>query len=297
MNVDGTHATDARLTPATGGSVLLRGQDITKASVGQMRRLRSELQMVFQDPFSSFDPTAQLGESIAEPLIAERLGESERRERAAALLEQVGLDPAFVQRYPSQLSGGQLQRAAIARALAPDPKLVILDEPVSALDLSTQAQIINLLKDLQESMSPAYLFVAHDLAVVRHVSHRVAVMYKGRIVEEGPTEAVYRAPRHPYTVALLQSMPGRHRVRVVRTRSSVSTADGGCRFAARCEHRMQVCTDVDPALMRVDDDVSVACHLFDADRVEASHVTGRSTGGASAVTVRVDRNLSPTPNA
>lgn len=277
----------ARLTPVSAGQVLLRGQDITNTSVAQMRRLRSELQMVFQDPFSSFDPTARLSESITEPLISEKLRKPVRRERAAGLLSQVGLDPAFVDRYPTQLSGGQLQRAAIARALAPQPKLVILDEPVSALDLSTQAQIINLLKDLQEEAGPAYLFVAHDLAVVRHISHRVAVMYKGRIVEEGPTETVYGTPRHPYTVALLESVPGRDRARDVNVRATGPIPLGGCGFAPRCEQRIDICAEIDPALTPAQGDVSVACHLFDPQFASKPRTGDAAPAGGASVQVQV----------
>jgi ABC-type oligopeptide transport system ATPase subunit len=197
-----------QLLRPTSGSVVFEGVDLCTLSGEELRRRRRDMQIVFQDPYSSLDPRMTVGDIVAEPLIVHRLGTGrDRRERVRHLLDVVGFNPHFVNRYPHEFSGGQRQRIGIARALALNPKLIICDEPVSALDVSIQAQILNLLKDLQADFNLAYLFIAHDLAVVRAMSDRIAVMNLGRIVEEGPAEEVYTRPRHEYTKALLAAVP------------------------------------------------------------------------------------------
>jgi len=197
-----------QLLRPTSGSVVFDGRELTELGGEELRRVRRDLQIVFQDPYSSLDPRMTVGDIVGEPLVVHRVGtRRERRARVRELLEVVGFDPTFVNRYPHEFSGGQRQRIGIARALALSPRLIVCDEPVSALDVSIQAQIINLLKDLQQEFELAYLFIAHDLAVVRSVSDRIAVMRRGEIVESGPAEAVYTSPREEYTRALLASVP------------------------------------------------------------------------------------------
>jgi len=197
-----------QLLRPTSGSVVFDGRELTELGGEELRRVRRDLQIVFQDPYSSLDPRMTVGDIVGEPLVVHRVGtRRERRARVRELLEVVGFDPTFVNRYPHEFSGGQRQRIGIARALALSPRLIVCDEPVSALDVSIQAQIINLLKDLQQEFELAYLFIAHDLAVVRSVSDRIAVMRRGEIVESGPAEVVYTSPREEYTRALLASVP------------------------------------------------------------------------------------------
>jgi ABC-type oligopeptide transport system ATPase subunit len=197
-----------RLIEPTSGEVRFNGEDVLSFSRTRMRQARREMQIVFQDPYSSLNPRMRVGAIVEEPLIIHRIGSKpERRARVAELFDLVGLDPAQLARYPDQFSGGQRQRIGLARALALNPSLVIADEPVSALDVSVQAQVINLLMDLQERLKLTYLFIAHDLRLVRHICSRVAVMYLGRIVEMGPTEQLFEAPAHPYTRALLSAIP------------------------------------------------------------------------------------------
>src|SRR4051812_25457213 len=238
-----------RLETPTAGRVVFDGQDITGLGRAALRPLRRRLQVVFQDPYSSLDPMTTVGSSIAEPLRTHRTSaRSSRADEVARLLETVGLQPSHGLRYPQELSGGQLQRVAIARALASSPKLLVLDEPVSALDVSTQADVINLLTDLQREHHVAYLFIAHDLAVVRHVSHDIAVMYLGRVVEYGPAEEVYNNPRHPYTQALLSAIPvaepdnreSRERIVLHGEMPSQANPPTGCRFHTRCPHVMDI---------------------------------------------------------
>jgi ABC-type oligopeptide transport system ATPase subunit len=209
-----------RLVEPTSGEVRFKGEDVLSFSRARMRQARRDMQIVFQDPFSSLNPRMRVGAIVEEPLIIHRIGSKiERRARVAELFDLVGLDPAQLTRYPHQFSGGQRQRIGLARALALNPSLIIADEPVSALDVSVQAQVINLLMDLQQRLKLTYLFIAHDLRLVRHICSRVAVMYLGRIVEMGPTERLFRAPAHPYTRALLSAIPvpdpKRARLRIV----------------------------------------------------------------------------------
>jgi peptide/nickel transport system ATP-binding protein/oligopeptide transport system ATP-binding protein len=197
-----------RLVEPTSGDVRFKGEDVLRFSAARLRQARREMQIVFQDPYSSLDPRMRVGDIVEEPLAIHRIGSrAERRARVAELVELVGLDPSQLARYPHQFSGGQRQRIGLARALALNPSLVIADEPVSALDVSVQAQVINLLMDLQAQLRLTYLFIAHDLRLVRHICNRVAVMYLGRIVELGPAEALFTAPAHPYTRALLSAIP------------------------------------------------------------------------------------------
>ena len=280
-----------RLVERTTGEVVLDGRELTSLGHRALRAARRDMQMVFQDPFSSLDPTATVLASLAEPLRAhQQLDRAARRRRAAELLELVGLPAAYLERYPAELSGGQLQRVAIARAVSVEPKLVVLDEAVSSLDVSTRAQVINLLAELQAQLGISYLFISHDLSVVRHVSHRIAVMYLGRIVEEGPAEAVYERPRHPYTQALLLAIPvpnperqrARQRIVLAGDVPSASDPPSGCHFHTRCPYVMDVCREVDPPVFAAGDGTRVFCHL---------HTHGPVLAGASVT------ELPPPPRA
>ncbi len=257
-----------RLTPATGGSVRFAGTDVLASEGAALRALRCRMQIVFQDPYSSLDPRMSLGRAVAEGLEIHRLvPRAEIETRVARLFEEVGLDPSYMARYPHQCSGGQRQRVGIARALAVNPEFLICDEPVSALDVSVQAQVLNLLADLQQARGLAFLFIAHDLAVVRQLAHRIAVMYFGRVVELAAAETVINRPRHPYTRALLSAVPvpdpGRQRVRIVLSGEppKPSAPPVGCPFFSRCFHPMKNrrCVDELPPLRRVDETM-VACH-------------------------------------
>ncbi len=258
-----------RLMPVTDGRVYFEDQDVTDLKGSALRALRPRMQLVFQDPYSSFDPQATVLDAVIEPLKAQGTSDAACRARAAELFDLVGLSTDYLGRAPRELSGGQLQRAGVARALATEPQLVVLDEPVSALDVSTQAQVINLLADLQSELGIAFLFIAHDLAVVRHVSERIAVMYLGRIVEEGPAAALYDAPTHPYTHALLSAIPvpnprvQRNRPRVMLRGEIPSPANppSGCRFRTRCPYAMDVCAEVDPPEFVTPAGGRTWCHL------------------------------------
>jgi oligopeptide/dipeptide ABC transporter ATP-binding protein len=257
-----------RLIDSTEGSIRFRGQDVTKAGRRQMEPLRREMQMVFQDPFASLNPRKRVGQIIGMPL---RLHGSERKDvesQVRGLLDKVGLHPEHVNRYPHEFSGGQRQRIGVARALALEPRLIVLDEPVSALDVSVQAQIINLLDDLQDDFKLTYLFVAHDLSVVRHVSDRIAVMYLGKLMEVSPAEELYTKPIHPYTSALLSAIPipdpreNRRRERVVVSGEPPNPINppSGCVFHPRCPRATQVCREVEPPLARYPNGHLAACH-------------------------------------
>jgi phosphonate C-P lyase system protein PhnK len=244
-----------RLIEPTSGGVRFEGRDVLRLSRRELRDLRQRMQIVFQDPFAALNPRMTVGQAVAEPLLVHRLcPKAEFPRRVAALLETVGLCPDHASRYPHEFSGGQRQRVVIARALATRPQLIIADEPVSALDVSVQAQVLNLLQDLQQRLGVSYLFVAHNLAVVRHIAHRTAVMYLGRIVEVGPTAEVFANPRHPYTQALLSAVPvpdpARVRRRLVLAGEVPSPRDvpPGCRFHPRCPLATAECRGVEPVL-------------------------------------------------
>ncbi len=276
------------LVPAAAGSVRLDGVDVTSLDRRELRALRRNMQMVFQDPYSSLDPSSTVGESIAEPLIVhESAGRSEAQARVADLLERVGLKADHRQRYPYEFSGGQRQRIAIARAIALNPQLIVCDEAVSALDVSTQNQVINLLEDLRNDYGIAYLFIAHDLSVVRHISDRVAVMYLGRIVEIGPTERIFSDPKHPYTEALLSASPIPHPKRQRQRQRILLPGDlpdprhppSGCTFRTRCAHAMEVCAEVEPVAVAVEGGGEVRCHLYGGadDASTAVAISGRQS--------------------
>ncbi|HEX6643215.1 MAG TPA: dipeptide ABC transporter ATP-binding protein [Gemmatimonadales bacterium] len=258
-----------RLQEPTSGEAHFDGQPIFRLGREPLRALRRRMQIIFQDPYSSLNPRMTVGDAVAEGIEIHRLASSrkERNERVAALLEEVGLDPSYARRYPHEFSGGQRQRIGIARALAVEPSFIVCDEPVSALDVSVQAQVINLLKDLQERRGLSYLFIAHDLAVVRQIAHRIAVMYLGHIIETGATEALLSDPRHPYTQALLSAVPepdpAAQRTRIVLTGDlpSPSSPPPGCRFHTRCFHplRSEVCREQVPELRPVHATLA-ACH-------------------------------------
>ncbi len=258
-----------RLEEPTAGRVLYKGSNIMTWNKKQLKELRKEAQMIFQDPQSSLDPRMTIGDSIGEALLIHGVGdEKERLERVEELLRRVGLEPEHSERYPHELSGGQKQRVGIARALAVNPKLIVADEPVSALDVSVQAQILNLVKDLQEELDIAYLFIAHDLAVIGHISHRIAVMYLGQIVELADTVGLFSNPLHPYTEALLSAInlpdPRQERKRILLQGEVPSPVDPplGCRFHTRCHRAMKLCSQEQPTLRPLQEDHLVSCHLY-----------------------------------
>jgi oligopeptide/dipeptide ABC transporter ATP-binding protein len=265
-----------RLIEPSAGSVRFNGQELVGMSKGELRDLRRELQIVFQDPQASLDPRLTVGSAISEPLRIQKI-KGNNDERVAELLELVGLSPDHSRRFPHEFSGGQRQRIGIARALALNPKFIVLDEPVSALDVSIQAGVINLLQDLQHQLGLSYLFIAHDLSVVRHISQKIAVMYLGKIVEVGDAEEVYLRSAHPYTQALLSAVPepdpeferARERVVLEGEVPSPINPPSGCRFRTRCPKADDICANEEPELIDRGQGHPVACHFADATPVTA----------------------------
>ncbi|MFJ3057483.1 ABC transporter ATP-binding protein [Herbaspirillum sp. NPDC087042] len=258
-----------RLIEPSAGSVRFMGQELTLLPEGQLRAMRRHMQMVFQDPYASLNPRMTIGEVLEEPLIVHRLHDrATRKRKVAEALDMVGLNPAYAARHPHEFSGGQRQRVGIARAIITRPKLVVADEAVSALDVSIQAQILNLLRTLQQELGLTYLFVSHDLAVIRHVSDTIGVMYLGRMVELGAREDIYAQPRHPYTQALLSAIPREHprqqRQRIVLQGSIPNPAapPPGCHFHPRCASCMEICKTQAPAPVKLSATHTVACHLY-----------------------------------
>jgi len=260
-----------RLLEATEGSVTFEGRDVLAMGRDELRALRKEMQIIFQDPYGSLNPRMTVGGMLSEAIKIHKLASRDAvKERVAELLEIVGLSPEHSRRYPHEFSGGQRQRIGVARALAVNPKFIIADEPVSALDVSIQAQIINLLQDLQRQLNLTYLFIAHDLSVVKHISDRVAVMYLGRIVELAESQNLYQSPKHPYTRALLSAVPvpdpGERRERIILPGDVPSPANppSGCSFHPRCRERLPQCHQVVPRLRDIGGDHYVSCQLYDS---------------------------------
>jgi oligopeptide transport system ATP-binding protein len=256
----------------TGGNVIFEGQDLTQLKGEALRRMRRQMQMIFQDPYASLNPRMTVGNIIGEPLEVHNIHSSkaERRERVQELLRVVGLNPYFVNRYPHEFSGGQRQRIGVARALAVNPEFIVCDEPISALDVSIQAQIINMLEDLQGEFGLTYLFIAHDLSVVRHISDRIAVMYLGKLAELADRDELYENPMHPYTQALLSAVPipdpvieeKRQRIILEGDVPSPANPPKGCNFSTRCPRVMDICHEVDPEFRDLGGGHWVACHLY-----------------------------------
>ena len=265
------------LEKPTAGSIVYKGQDLASMSGRALKQYRREVQIIFQDPYSSLNPRMTVGDIVAEgwSVHADIAPRKDRLKRTQELLDRVGLNPDYVNRYPHQFSGGQRQRIGIARALALQPEIIVCDEPVSALDVSVQAQVVNLLEDLQDDFGLSYLFIAHDLSVVRHISDRVAVMYLGSIVEEGTDEQVYTTPSHPYTQALLSSVPLHEphlrgqKDRILLQGDVPSPADppSGCRFRTRCWKAQDICATEAPALVDRGQGHPAACHFAEARAV------------------------------
>lgn len=256
------------LLPPTEGSIRYAGKDLGTMNRDELAVFRKEVQMIFQDPFSSLNPRMRVSEILAEPLAIHRIGSAaERRERVAWLMQRVGLSPDHLSRFPHEFSGGQRQRIGIARALAVSPKLIIADEPVSALDLSIQAQIINLLQEVKEELGLSFLFITHDLSVLRHLSDRIAIMYLGRIVETGTRNDVLDNPQHPYTEALLSAIPSinpekrRRRLIAKGELPSPLSPPSGCPFHPRCPYAEEICSRVRPELLEKEPGHRAACHF------------------------------------
>jgi oligopeptide transport system ATP-binding protein len=261
-----------RLIEPTAGSVQFDGRDLLTLSADHLRRLRRDIQIIFQDPYSSLNPRMTVGQIVEEPLIIHRIGDRPaRRNRVAELLQLVGLEPEHADRYPHEFSGGQRQRIGIARALALNPRFIVCDEPVSALDVSVQAQVVNLLQDLQQQLGLTYLFISHGLSVVEHISTRVGIMYLGQLVEVASSEEIFHNPLHPYTRALLSAIPipdpeiRRERLRLTGDISTAINPPSGCRFRTRCPIAEPRCADSDPQTIEVSPDHFVACMVVAPD--------------------------------
>lgn len=255
-----------RLHEPDGGRILFDGADITKVN---MKPVRKRMQMIFQDPYSSLNPRMTVGDMLDEPMTIHGLaGRSERKERILQLLEMTGLNKDYVNRYPHEFSGGQRQRISIARALAVQPEFIVCDEPISALDISIQAQIVNLLEDLQEKFGLTYLFVAHDLTMIRHISNKVGVMYLGKLVEAAGCEELYERPRHPYTQALLSAVPSvdlemnMRKSRIIPEGDNPVSPPSGCRFRTRCRIAVKKCKAEEPEFREISSGHMCACHLI-----------------------------------
>lgn len=264
-----TGRTILQLHHATAGSVQYQGQELTELGRGQLREMRREMQIIFQDPYASLNPRMTIERIVAEPLLVHGIGTADsRRKRVTELLERVGLNPYYADRYPHEFSGGQRQRIGVARALALDPSFIVCDEPISALDVSIQAQVVNLLQELQKELGLTYLFIAHDLSMVRHICDRVAVMYLGKVVELAESEELYTNPLHPYTQALLSAVPipdpevegNRQRIILKGDLPSPANPPVGCNFNTRCPVAVDVCYEMEPDLIEVLPGHWVACH-------------------------------------
>jgi oligopeptide transport system ATP-binding protein len=300
-----------RLIEPTAGSIEFEGQNLLTLDAADLRAQRRAMQIIFQDPFSSLNPRMTVAQTLAEPLRLHGLHTGNETQRVAQLLKLVGLAPEHAQRYPHEFSGGQRQRIGIARALAVEPRLIVCDEAVSALDVSVQAQVVNLLQDLQQQLGLAYIFIAHDLSVVKHIATRIAVMYLGRIVEIGDKDALFATPRHPYTQALLSAIPlpepGARRVQALLTGDVPSPVNppSGCHFHTRCPHAQALCASTVPALehhrdekrgrVGTDDQATrheshgVACHFWRDIASGRTHPISSSTIPISAARLRLDR--------
>ncbi|EOR22504.1 ABC transporter ATP-binding protein [Niallia nealsonii AAU1] len=264
-----------RLLEPSNGEVYFQGKNIAMLNKEKMRLLRKDLQIIFQDPFASLNPRLKVGEIIEEPLINFSLYDKQvRRKKVLKLMDQVGLTASQIDRYPHEFSGGQRQRIGIARALATDPKLIVADEPVSALDVSIQSQVLNLLKDLQKELGLTYMFISHDLSVVKHFCDRIGVMYLGKMVEISDKQSLYNDPLHPYAKALLSALPvpnplkKRERIILQGDVPSPSNPPAGCSFHTRCNECMEVCKSVTPKLQEFSDGRLVACHLYNKELSE-----------------------------
>lgn len=261
-----------KLYEPTAGKIVYGGRDITKLGKNDMTEYRKKMQIIFQDPYASLDPRMTVGDIVGEPIdVHNIMGKKERMERIQYLLNRVGLNSEHANRYPHEFSGGQRQRIGIARALAVNPEFIVCDEPISALDVSIQAQVVNMLEDLQQELGLTYLFIAHDLSMVKHISHRVGVMYLGKMVELAESNELYSNPQHPYTKALLSAIPlpdpdeAEQKKRIVLGGEIPSPIDPppGCRFRQRCQYAKPVCADMDPSFKDLGNGHFAACHLFE----------------------------------